>query len=200
MAYKIKSILKTILNLKAKFYIKRHATLKGDGHLFYHTAHISLRDGATKKNIILENNCWPLGYIGVEGNGIVIMHPYSAIYATTKILCVNRVEIGAYTQVSQNVIICDNNNHPINPKKRIAIAQTPMNDSSRLWKQSLSSPIIIEDNCWIGENSRICKGVHIGNNSIVAANSVVTKNVPANCIVAGNPAKIVKTDIEKLEY
>ena len=60
----------------------------------------------------------------------------------------------------------------------------------------MSASIYIGRNVWIGEYSRICKGVTIGDNSIVAANSVVTKNVPANCIVAGNPAKIVKKDIE----
>ena len=54
----------------------------------------------------------------------------------------------------------------------------------------------IGDDCWIGTNVRICKGVTIGDNSIVAACSVVTKDVPANCIVAGNPAKIVKTGID----
>lgn len=51
---------------------------------------------------------------------------------------------------------------------------------------------IIGENCWIGANVRICKGVTIGDNSVVAACSVVTKDVPANCIVAGNPAKVVK--------
>ena len=50
---------------------------------------------------------------------------------------------------------------------------------------------------WIGRNSIISKGVTIGENSIVAAGSVVTKDVPPNCIVGGNPAKVVKTDIDK---
>lgn len=50
---------------------------------------------------------------------------------------------------------------------------------------------------WIGEYVRICKGVTIGDGSVVAANAVVTKDVPPNSIVAGNPAKVVKTDIDK---
>jgi len=45
---------------------------------------------------------------------------------------------------------------------------------------------------WIGEGARIGKGVHIGHNSIVGHGSIVTKNVPDNVIVAGNPAKVVK--------
>lgn len=58
-----------------------------------------------------------------------------------------------------------------------------------------NAPITIGDDCWIGQYVRICKGVSIGNGSVVAANSVVTKDVPANCIVAGNPARVVKRDI-----
>ena len=49
---------------------------------------------------------------------------------------------------------------------------------------------IIGENCWIGANVRICKGVTIGDNSVVAACSVVTKDVPANCIVAGNHTEL----------
>ena len=60
-----------------------------------------------------------------------------------------------------------------------------------------NSPIIIGNNVWIGTEARICKGVTIGDNAIIAANAVVTKDVPANAIAAGNPAKIVKTDIDK---
>ena len=69
----------------------------------------------------------------------------------------------------------------------------------RSWKYSASKPIRIGENVWIGENVRICKGVTIGNNAVIAACSVVTKDVPANAIAAGNPAKIVKTDIDKID-
>lgn len=52
--------------------------------------------------------------------------------------------------------------------------------------------VIIGNNVWIGDKATILAGVHIGNNVIVAANAVVTKDVPSNCLVAGVPAKIVK--------
>lgn len=52
--------------------------------------------------------------------------------------------------------------------------------------------IVIEDNVWIGEKVSIMSNVHIGCSSIIAANSVVTHDVPANCIVGGIPAKILK--------
>lgn len=61
-------------------------------------------------------------------------------------------------------------------------------------KQKLISkgPVVIEDDCWIGFGSEILSGVHIGKHSIIAAHAVVTKNVPAYSIAAGNPARIVK--------
>lgn len=62
--------------------------------------------------------------------------------------------------------------------------------------RSLHSKIVIGKNCFIGANSIIMPGVEIGDSVIVAAGSVVTKSVKSNCIVAGNPAKIIKENIE----
>jgi maltose O-acetyltransferase len=53
-------------------------------------------------------------------------------------------------------------------------------------------PVIIEDNVWIAANVKIVPGVRIGSGSVIGMGSVVTKDVPPNCVVAGNPAKIVK--------
>lgn len=53
-------------------------------------------------------------------------------------------------------------------------------------------PIHIKRNCWIGAGATILRGITIGENSVVGAGSVVTKDVPDNVIVAGNPAKIIK--------
>lgn len=58
--------------------------------------------------------------------------------------------------------------------------------------QTLTQPIVIKDEAWIGANAVIVSGVTIGKHAIVAAGSVVTKDVPPNTIVAGNPARIVK--------
>ena len=57
----------------------------------------------------------------------------------------------------------------------------------------VKDPVIIEDNVWIGERACILSGVHIGKGAIIAANAVVTHDVPAACIVGGVPAKIIKT-------
>ena len=69
-------------------------------------------------------------------------------------------------------------NHLTDPKKRRG-----------LWV----APIVIKKNAWIGANATILPGVTVGENAIVAADATVTKDVPANVVVAGTPAKIVKT-------
>lgn len=56
-----------------------------------------------------------------------------------------------------------------------------------------TAPIVLEKGVWIGDSAIVCKGVHIGENSIIGAGSVVTKDIPANVVAAGNPAKVVKT-------
>jgi acetyltransferase-like isoleucine patch superfamily enzyme len=55
-----------------------------------------------------------------------------------------------------------------------------------------TSPVVLEDNVWIGDGATVCKGVTIGKNSVIGAGAVVVKDVPANVIAAGNPAQVVK--------
>ena len=61
-----------------------------------------------------------------------------------------------------------------------------------------TKPVVLKDNVWIGDSAIVCKGVTIGENSIIGAGAVVTKDVPSNSVFAGNPAKLVKAldDVE----
>lgn len=60
-----------------------------------------------------------------------------------------------------------------------------------------ASPIVIERNVWIAANVTVIGGVTIGENSVIAAGSVVTKDVPADTLVGGNPAKIIRSIVEE---
>ena len=67
--------------------------------------------------------------------------------------------------------------HPVNPKMR---------------EYMYTDPVTIGDNCWIGAGVTICPGVHIGENSVIGAGSVVVRDIPANSVAAGNPCKVIR--------
>lgn len=150
-------------------------------------------------DIVIGKNVKLAGSLVSEYNGKITMGDYSQIGNGSIIRSVENVYIGELTAISTNVVIADNNSHPVNPFDREIMRKTPDFSYERSWIHSAHAPVLIERNCWIGENSRICKGVHIGEGAIIAANAVVTKDVPAFCIAAGNPARIVKTNIDQTE-
>lgn len=104
------------------------------------------------------------------------------------------ITIGDRVLIAHNVNIFDTTTHPIDKKVRyehenlVKATGMPIEKFDTIYE----SPVIIEDDVWIGCNCVILKGVTIGEGAIVSAGSVVTKDVPANTMVAGNPAKIVK--------
>ena len=193
----IREIGENIKLLVVKMRIKNKATFIGEHHYFRATSRIMLCDGSTKEDVVIHDNCDMFGTIISHSGGKVIMHPWSKIARGSKITAVNRVEIGRDTAISYGVEIIDNNNHPINPEDRRYMRHTPHGSEERKPKYSANSPIFIGENVLVGSYSRIQKGVTIGDNAIIASHSVVTHDVPSNSIVAGNPARVVKTDIDK---
>ncbi len=81
----------------------------------------------------------------------------------------------------------------IGPGVHIYTACHSTNPIERHTRREWAKPVTIGNNVWIGGNVTILPGVHIGDNSTIGAGSVVTKDVPANAIVGGNPAKLIKT-------
>jgi acetyltransferase-like isoleucine patch superfamily enzyme len=111
----------------------------------------------------------------------------------TRIWSAESIKIGNRVLISHNVNIHDTNSHPLEAKARHEhFAQIATSGHPTFTKNILSAPVIIEDDVWIGFNSIILKGVRIGLGSVVAAGSVVTKDVPSNTIVAGNPAQFIR--------
>lgn len=193
----ILKVLRTIQRiLNEKKLLKKCFAEHPDSVQFATNSVIKILWGSTKSDIIIGQGVRMKGLLISEFGGKITMGDYSTIGPNSNIYSVESVIVGAYTAISRYVSISDNNNHPVNPDDRLKVWETPDNSVERSWKYADHKPIVIGKNCWIGEFSRICKGVTIGDGSIVAANSVVTKDVPANCIVAGNPARIVKEHIE----
>lgn len=192
----LKKLLKKITLRNKYSEISRKCTLNGFNYKFGRSSAIELRFGSKIENISLGNNVWMYGVIISSSGGKVQMMDNTKIGAGSKITAVNKVVVGKYSAIATGVVITDNNNHPINPEDRKFMRLTPEDSEFRDWKYSDNGPIIIGENVWVGADSRILKGVTIGNNSIVAACSVVTKDIPENCIAAGNPAKIVRENID----
>ena len=110
------------------------------------------------------------------------------------VMAEERIDIGSYCLVSWNVGIADSDFHPLEPAQRLIDAQAlaPYFKNRPPRPELKTAPVKIADNVWIGMNAVILKGVIVGENSVVAAGSVVTKSVPPNTVVAGNPAVIVR--------
>lgn len=151
-----------------------------------------INESISKDNIIIGDNC-ELNCTVISGkNGRIKFGEHTTVRFCSKIFSIKSIEIGANVIISNNVTISDNNNHPTDPRKRLAMSKSGFYSS--LWDaaHSESSPIKISDNVWIGERAIILKGVNIGEGAIIATAAVVTKDVPPFTIVAGNPARIVK--------
>lgn len=116
----------------------------------------------------------------IYSGGVKIGHD-SGISATN-INCVESVTIGNHVLIGAGCLITDSNHHSIDWHVRCIEGDT----------DKKSAPVFIGDYVFIGARSIVLKGVTIGEKSIIAAGSVVTKDVPANCLAGGNPCKVIK--------
>lgn len=104
--------------------------------------------------------------------------------AFNHITAINHIEIGDNCLTGKWVTITDNN-HGTTDKEDLMLPPIQR-------KVTSSGPVIIGKNVWIGEKSTILSGVTIGDGAVIAANSVVTHNIPAFAVAAGIPAKVIK--------
>lgn len=116
-------------------------------------------------------------YIRVIKGGNLILNG-GFINEGVQITCASKIEIGKGCTIARDVVIRDYDGHMID-----------------LPDYEITKPITIGDHVWIGNRAVILKGVNIGDGAIVAAGALVTKDVPANSIVAGIPAKVVKKEV-----
>jgi acetyltransferase-like isoleucine patch superfamily enzyme/coenzyme F420-reducing hydrogenase beta subunit len=117
-------------------------------------------------------------YIRVIKNGELILNS-GFMNEGVQITCASKITIGADCTIARDVVIRDYDGHTID-----------------IAGYKIAKPIKIGNHVWIGNRAMILKGVTIGQGSIIAAGAVVTKDVPANCIAAGVPAKIIREQVE----
>jgi len=116
---------------------------------------------------------WPNG----EGNGRISVGDYSIIAPGARLSSASEISVGPNAMIAANAYLTDADWHDM---------------YDRVFSLGKTAPIRIEENVWIGDSATVCKGVTIGRNSVVGAGAVVVKDVPANVVVAGNPAQVVK--------
>ena len=128
--------------------------------------------------------------LAAEKNGYIEIGDYSFISGAC-IVASERIIIGNHVYIAGGVTIVDTDFHPTDAAARLfdTVAISTIGDKSRRPKFD-SSPVIIEDDVWIGFNATILKGVTVGKGSVIQPGAVISKNIPAGSIVSGNPAEI----------
>ena len=156
--------------------VKSSALFQGQGNLIIHdqvTLGYDLAGGINLSTILQPRE--PRSIIQI-GQRTVIMNGCEFIARTA-------ITVGADCRIGPHTLIYDADFHSLTPHQRNELGKT--------------AAVLLEDNVWVGSRSMILKGVNIGRDAVVAAGSVVTKNVLAGAIVAGNPAVQVGSVYEK---
>ena len=154
-------------------------------------AELTIGDGVTIKSSFLSNLVWlysrtiivtraPGAYIRI-GDNVGISG--ATIYAR------KGIEIGENTAIGGNVKILDNDFHPIEVEDRNKLMADPNGGNSDLIP---AKEIRIGKNCFIGCNAIILKGTVLGDGCVVGAGAVVAGKFEGNCVIAGNPAKVIR--------
>lgn len=153
--------------------------------LLFKFNHTIPSDSQTKGEILEE-------LLGAFGAGSYIEPPFAAnwgkntffgehVYANSNLTLVDdtRITIGDHCMIGPNCSLCTAG-HPLSPALRLKGAQ-------------FNKPVTLEANVWLGSNVVVLPGVTIGANSVIAAGSVVTKDIPANVLAMGVPCRVVRS-------
>jgi maltose O-acetyltransferase len=125
------------------------------------------------------------------GAGVWLQPPFYCDYGTN-------IRIGENVFFNFNCVILDvmevtiGSRTLVGPNVQIYTATHPINHKERASGVEYAKPIVIGEDVWLGGSSVICPGVTIGDRTIIGAGSVVTKDIPADVIAAGNPCKIIR--------
>jgi maltose O-acetyltransferase len=129
--------------------------------------------------------------VGSLGEGAEIRPPLRCDYGY-------QIHIGARTFINYGAVFLDvamitiGEDVQVGPNVQFLTATHPVEAAARRAKWESAKPITIADNVWLGGGAIILPGISIGENTVVGAGAVVTKDLPANVIAVGNPARVIR--------
>ena len=170
------SVQKIKYGKKCEFYGLPVIVKTGDSEM-------TLGEGVVVKSSFLSNliGLYQRTIIMARAGGKIILEDDVRMSATT-IYSRASIRIGKHTSIGANVKILDHDFHPIDPEERLEHPNSGMKCKS----------IDIGENVFIGCNCIILKGTKIGNNCVIGAGAVVSGTFEDNCVIAGNPARVVR--------
>jgi acetyltransferase-like isoleucine patch superfamily enzyme len=127
------------------------------------------------QGVTLLGDIVPIEFVSYKGSRISI-GDHTFINYGSSITAYEQVKIGRHCLLGHYTLILDRNEHGVDQREVAPPA----------------APVIIEDHVWIGSHTIILPGVCIGRHAAIGAGSVVTRDIPANCLAVGNPARVVR--------
>jgi acetyltransferase-like isoleucine patch superfamily enzyme len=181
-------VLLKFLTQLGRFWLRSHGVKIGRGGWVHGLPEVRLKKGAvieigndvTLCSLSRFNPLAPRRKLSLVTNtpGARIILQDGAGISNSVLSCYQRITIGRNTLVGAECLIVDSDFHGL-----------PLGED----KPIRSAPVTIGDNVFIGARTIILKGVNIGNKSVIGAGSVVTSDIPENCVAAGNPARVVRS-------
>ncbi|MES2476028.1 MAG: sugar O-acetyltransferase [Verrucomicrobiota bacterium] len=156
-----------------------------------HAAELSARYNATDADDKAGRDELLRELLGSVGTGTVIRPPFRCDYGY-------QTHIGARSFANWGLIALDvgkiiiGDDVQIGPNVQLLTAIHPLEAEPRRAKWECAKPITLADNVWLGGGVIVCPGVTIGENSVVGAGAVVTRDLPANVVAVGNPARVIR--------
>jgi acetyltransferase-like isoleucine patch superfamily enzyme len=151
------------------------------------------------RKLILKKNCsLEIGRQSIVQSNIIFEREHARLkmgervfIGASDLICAQNIEIGDDVLISWGCTIVDHNSHSIHWSERKNDV-VHWSQGKKDWEYVKNAAVKISDKVWLGFNVIVLKGVTIGEGAVVAAGSVVTKDIPPYTIVAGNPAKVVR--------
>ncbi|RMG92573.1 MAG: acyltransferase [Zetaproteobacteria bacterium] len=171
----------------------RATCLLGPGTRLHSCARIRNARGESRY-IKVGSHCRVLGELLTFAHGGQIeIGDWCYIGEGTRIWSARHVRIGSRTLIAHQVNVFDSLTHPLSARRRHEHFRHIIEHGHPEDIDLDEQPVTIDEDAWIGAAAIILRGVHIGRGAIIAAGSVVTRSVPAWTMVAGNPAKPIRS-------